>query len=155
RYKVYIKNPAVPGYVFVKSVLLPSSSTSGWTEIPISGGGSGECPQGPDLVTIISANPSTVVYQYIQSGVTQHRHRIKQSSSVIFQSAVSPSGNTVTINLPTPLIDGNYTVEIEGVSCTSDVSALPFNITTGGTEPVMQTSQDCVFIVTRAGLEYR
>lgn len=155
RYKVYIKNPAVPGYVFVKSVLLPSSSTSSWTEIPISGGGSGECPQGPDLVSIVSANPSTVVYQYIQSGVTQHRYRVKSGSSIVYQSVVSPSGNTVTINLPTPLIDGSYTVEIEGVSCTSDVSSLPFNINTGGTEPVMQTSEDGVFIVTRAGLEYR
>lgn len=161
KYKIYVENPAVPNYAFIKEILIPNNSISGFQEIPISGGGgSGNCQQGPTLISIISATPNNVTYQFNGIGIAQIRNRIKQGSTVISNTVSSPTSSTVTINLSTPLSQGTYTLEIQGESCTSPVSTPQSFVISGGggggtiIEPVIQTSADGVFVTTRGSEVY-
>lgn len=151
RYKVHVKNPNVAGIVFVKEILIPTNSTGGYQEIPIGGGGN-TCSQGPTLITIVSSTANNLTYQFNGVGVTQIRNRVKSGATVVFNGVSNPASSTVTINFTSPLSPGTYTLEIEGESCTSPVSSQTFIISGGGspgTEPVIQTSADGVFITTR------
>lgn len=148
KYRVYIKHPLISGYVYIKDIDIPSSSTNGYLEIPITDGN--DCAQGPTLITIISATPNNVVYQFHGNGVSAIRNRIKSGSTIIANTVSNPTSSAVTINLPSPLVAGSYTLEIEGENCSSNISSLPFIISNGSAiEPVIQASADGVFVTTR------
>ena len=109
------------------------------------GSSTNNCIQGPTLLSINSSSSTSLTFLFDGINVTTINYRIKQGSTIVRNGSVNPTNNTPTITYAT-LTEGNYTLEIEGGNCTSNVSIGNFSISSSN-----DSSKELVFVVNATG----
>lgn len=85
------------------------------------------CTKGPTLLSIVSSGETNLSFLFDGANVFGIDWKIKQNGTVLRQNRVAPTSNTPVINYST-LATGVYTLEIQGGTCKSTVSATNFGV---------------------------
>jgi hypothetical protein len=93
-----------------------------------------DCQDGPFLLGIVSFNALEITYQFHGVRVNQIRRRIKLNGVIVDEKIDIPGSPTVNSTFNSALDNGDYELEIEGASCSSEPSVMPFSITESGAE---------------------
>lgn len=99
------------------------------------------CDRGPNLQEISSITEESLNFLFDGNGVYGINWKILQGSSVMRQNSVAPQSNRLSITYST-LPKGDYTLQIEGGTCISTVSAMNFAV--GGALPIYIASFEAV-----------
>ncbi|WP_031529410.1 T9SS type A sorting domain-containing protein [Dyadobacter crusticola] len=87
------------------------------------------CPANPAISDISSIQQTSLRFTFTGDGISTLRWRIKSGSSVLRNGTTSDLGSNKTVNLSYGSLNpGNYSLEIEGASCTSGVASRSFTI---------------------------
>lgn len=86
------------------------------------------CKRGPTLSSITNQKTTGLTFLFDGQDVFSIRYRVKSGDNIIVTDTVSPQFASVDVVFPTEIASGAYVFEIEGNSCTSLVSSLPFTI---------------------------
>lgn len=141
-YAIYIRRDSDPYTVFKKVFTTPSDSVIyPPLDIQLATGGINPCGRFPTIGDIEAATQEYVRFKFDGADVNSMKCRArKKSDGVLMRSKIiSPTNNTVVFPYET-LEPGIYTLEIEGDSCSSDVSYKDFTVTAGGVIPFAFTS---------------
>lgn len=87
-----------------------------------------DCQHGPFLTKLqnVSKNGAELVFD--AQGAEQITWRAYQGINLVTEGVISPTWYVWPIVFPSPLLDGEYRMEIEGKSCRSGKSSQPFTI---------------------------
>ncbi|MCE7038749.1 T9SS type A sorting domain-containing protein [Dyadobacter sp. CY312] len=85
------------------------------------------CDRGPSLESIQASSETGLTFKFDGNGVYGIDWKIMQGGTVIRQNRVKPQSNTPYFEYPS-LQNGTYTLQIQGGTCTSDVTARTFTV---------------------------
>lgn len=142
-YKIKIRRTAVPGEVFVYTWTAPNTPVN--KQEIVFGPVAGTCERGPFIVAnSISAEDDRIIFSFDAKNVTAFKWRIKKDNLILrsdIQQMLNPNGSAKFSPSNRPVLNfvkldpGNYTLEIEGASCSSGVSARAFTVEAGAEVP--------------------
>lgn len=147
-HRIKVRREANRNEVFVYTFTSPIGDTP-ITEFDLTPEGVTECQRGPFINSPINATSTQLSFSLDADDVRRFKYRVKDSIPAIIKSGVvnmvnevgtpifSPT-NVPIINVAT-LVPGNYTLEIEGDSCSSDVSTRAFTVADDGGGPPIVT----------------
>lgn len=88
----------------------------------------GNCAKGPFLTKVQNASRNGAELVFDADGAEQITWRAYQGANLITEGVISPTWYVWPITFTSPLLDGDYLMEIEGKSCKSGKSTQPFTI---------------------------
>uniref|UniRef100_UPI003F713175 T9SS type A sorting domain-containing protein n=1 Tax=Dyadobacter sp. TaxID=1914288 RepID=UPI003F713175 len=87
------------------------------------------CPANPTVSGISAIQQTSLRFTFTGTGITALKWRIKSGSSVLRDGTTPDLGTNKTVNLSYGSLNpGNYTLEIEGASCSSGTASRQFTI---------------------------
>lgn len=111
------------------------------------------CARGPILQEVSSITPQGLSFLFDGEGIYGIGWKIKQGSTTLRESTVTPTSNRPAITFTT-LPTGIYTLEIQGSSCVSTVSSMSFTVGTPANACASGPTLQSISNITQTSLQF-